>query len=389
MKIFIDPGHGGKDPGATGNGLQEKDVVLDLALRLAKELENYNCQVKLARDKDVYVANGDRTKEANAWGAVLYFSIHINGHTNTSANGYEDFIYPTAPQKTANIRKAIHTKLSAVWLNAGRANRGMKTANFQVLRETKMPAVLVENGFISNKEDADLLRNKDFRIKLVNAMLEGIVNALDLEKKGTQGTSILGTPQATVAQAQEWARNRGAHQRFINIAPVYWEYGEITGIRPEVLYCQSAKETAFGKYGGAVKPEQNNWCGVKTKNATGDKPEDHESFPTPEEGVRAHFNHICAYVGLNPIGEPHGRYYVVKSLSWAGTVRYVEELGGKWAPNPNYGNSIVRDYLNGLLATEVPKVDDTEQLKKELEQLRQKNQELQQKLDRIRDIIFE
>ena len=105
--------------------------------------------------------------------------------------------------------------------------------------------------------------------------------------------------------------------------------------------------------------------------------------------MRAHFNHICAYVGLNPIGEPHGRYYVVKSLSWAGTVRYVEELGGKWAPNPNYGNSIVRDYLSGLLATEAPKVDDTEQLKKELEQLRQKNQELQQKLDRIRDIIFE
>lgn len=113
-----------------------------------------------------------------------------------------------------------------------------------------------------------------------------------------------------------------------------------------MLYAQSAKETAFGKYGGAVKPDQNNWAGIKTWDASGDRPEDHESFPTPEDGVRAHFNHICAYVGLNPIGEPHGRYLLVKSLPWAGSVRYVEELGGKWAPSPDYGRSIVRDYSN-------------------------------------------
>jgi N-acetylmuramoyl-L-alanine amidase len=371
MKIFIDPGHGGKDPGATGNGLQEKDVVLELALALAQVLEAYDCQVKLARDKDIYVDNGDRTKEANRWGADLYFSIHINGHTNIAANGYEDFIHLAAPQATANIRKTIHASLSRVWINFGRVNRGTKTANFQVLRETKMPAVLVENGFISNKEDADLLRNKDFRIKLVNAMLEGIVNALDLEKKQT-GTTILGTPQATVDQAQEWARSRGAHQRFVNIAPVYWEYGEKTSIRPEVLYCQSAKETAFGKYTGVVKPDQNNWAGIKTRDASGDRPEDHESFPTPEDGVRAHFNHICAYVGLNPIGEPHGRYLLVKSLPWAGSVRHVEELGGRWAPAADYGESIVRDYLEGLLATEVSENDRISELEARIAQLEEK-----------------
>jgi len=204
------------------------------------------------------------------------------------------------------------------------------------------------------------------------------------------GTPILGTPQATVAQAQEWARNRGAHQRFINIAPVYWEYGEKTGIRPEVLYAQSAKETAFGRYGGAVKPEQNNWAGIKTATAAGDRPEDHETFPTPEDGVRAHFNHLAAYVGVPPLGEPHGRYHIVKGLNWAGSVRYVEELGGKWAPSPDYGRSIVQDYLEGLLNTSevLEPVDERiSQLEARIAELKAQIAELEAKIEAVRAIV--
>ncbi|UNC91707.1 N-acetylmuramoyl-L-alanine amidase [Candidatus Contubernalis alkaliaceticus] len=168
------------------------------------------------------------------------------------------------------------------------------------------------------------------------------------------GTLIIGEPRVSVGQAKEWARNRGAHQRFIDIAPVYWAYGEQTGIRPEILYAQSAKETAFGRYTGVVPASYNNWAGIKTREATGDKPEDHQQFSTPEEGVRAHFNHISAYVGLEPIGEPHGRYYLVLTIAWAGTVKNVEEMSGKWAPAADYGPSVVRDYLVGLMDTEEP-----------------------------------
>jgi len=391
-KIFIDPGHGGKDPGASGNGLQEKDIVLDLSLELADRLKSYDCQVKLSRDKDIYVDNGDRTKEANRWGADLYFSIHVNGHTNTDANGYEDFIYPTAPQKTASIRKAIHKPLSQVWTGDGRANRGMKTANFQVLRETRMAAVLVENGFISNPQDANLLKQPVFRDKLVGAMAAGIVEALNLKKDTAApvGTPLLGPAQATIAQAQAWAKSRGAHQRFVDIANVYWRYGKLTGIRPEVAYAQAAKETAFGRYGGAVTPDQNNWAGIKTATAAGDRREDHETFSTPDDGVRGHFNHISAYVGLNPIGEPHGRWLVVKSLPWAGTVRTVEELGGRWAPAGGYGKSIVKDYLAGLLATKAPVGDDdsTElgRLRRELANATQEASSLRARLEQIKEI---
>jgi hypothetical protein len=96
----------------------------------------------------------------------------------------------------------------------------------------------------------------------------------------------------------------------------------------------------------------NNWAGIKTRQGGPcDERSAHESFATPEDGVRAHFNHMSAYVGIEPIGIPHGRYHVVMRLGLAGTVSCVEELGGKWAPAKDYGTSIVNDYLVPLLAT--------------------------------------
>lgn len=166
-------------------------------------------------------------------------------------------------------------------------------------------------------------------------------------------TLILDEPEATLEQAIKWAENRGAHQRFIDVAPYYWKYGEITGIRPDVLYAQAAKETGYGKYGGRVVPEQNNWAGIKKYGAVGDETDDHEYFETPEDGVRGHFNHMSAYLGLDPVGEPHGRYKSVKSLSWAGTIKTVEQLGGRWCPDVYYGSSIVNDYLLPMINTKV------------------------------------
>ena len=154
-------------------------------------------------------------------------------------------------------------------------------------------------------------------------------------------TPITGSSEVTLAWAQTWARSRGAQPGFVQIAPLYWHYGALTGIRPEVLYAQAALETGFGRFGGLVPPEYNNWAGIKTAVATGNEPEDHQQFATPEDGVRAHFNHMAAYVGLPPVGEPHGRYYIVARLSWAGTVRTVEELSGKWAPSGTYHERIV------------------------------------------------
>lgn len=169
------------------------------------------------------------------------------------------------------------------------------------------------------------------------------------DEPALMGTPMVGESQVSVEQAKRWATNRGAHQRFIDIADTYWKYGELTGIRPEVLYAQAAKETAFGKYGGRVVPEQNNWAGIKTATANGDATYDHESFDTPDDGVRAHFNHMCAYLGLEPVGEPHDRYFVASRTAWAGTVTTAEELSGKWAPAADYGSSLVENFLKPMM----------------------------------------
>lgn len=168
---------------------------------------------------------------------------------------------------------------------------------------------------------------------------------------------MIGKAEATVAQAKQWAINRGAHERFIEIADTYWEYGKITGIRPDIMYAQAAKETAYGRYTGQVKPEQNNWAGIKKYGQNGDAPEDHEDFETPEEGVRGHFNHMSAYVGVEPVGEPHGRYNSVVKLKWAGTVETLQQLGGKWCPDIEYGNSIIRDFLEPMKLTIVRQIN--------------------------------
>lgn len=161
-------------------------------------------------------------------------------------------------------------------------------------------------------------------------------------------TPLMGKSTISQESAIAWAKANNASDLFIDAAQYYWKYGELTGIRPEVLYAQAAKETGYGRYGGRVLPEMNNFAGIKKYGATGDATEDHETFATREDGVRGHFNHMSSYVGIDPIGEVHGRYNSVKTLAWAGTVKYVEDLGGRWCPDLYYGYAIVKDLLNKM-----------------------------------------
>ncbi len=161
------------------------------------------------------------------------------------------------------------------------------------------------------------------------------------EKAPVTKTLITGKKQVSLASAVHWAKAMGARDVFIEAADYYWLFGEQTGIRPEVLYAQAAYETGFGSFGGAVPREFNNFAGIKKWGLNGDDPDDYEEFESIKEGVRAHFNHMCAYIGLPPVGNPHGRYSSVLTLPWAGTVETVEDLSGKWAPSPTYHQRVV------------------------------------------------
>jgi|SRR5699024_2085757 len=181
-RIFIDPGHGGSDVGASANGLLEKDLTLDIALRtrdiLNKQYGSHT--LKLSRTGDVTKSLSARTNEANNWGANFFISIHINSGKGTGFESYTwDGYYPEK-ERTNAIRNTIHDEVVKA---TGFTDRGKKESNFHVVRETKAPAILTENGFIDREKDANKLKNDDFLDQIAQGHADGIARALGLPKK--------------------------------------------------------------------------------------------------------------------------------------------------------------------------------------------------------------
>ncbi|WP_462410884.1 N-acetylmuramoyl-L-alanine amidase [Neobacillus sp. Marseille-QA0830] len=200
MKIYLDPGHGGADPGAQGNGLNEKDITLDIALRLQSILvNNYeNVQVKMSRTTDATVSLAQRTNDANAWGANFFLSIHINS-AGSSARGYEDYIYIglSDSSRTASIQQMIHEEVIRV---NQLPDRGRRKANYHVLRESKMDAVLTENGFISNSSDAALMSQPEWRQTVAQGHANGLARAFNLQPKANPAPAPVAPPASSSPQ---------------------------------------------------------------------------------------------------------------------------------------------------------------------------------------------
>lgn len=192
-KIFLDPGHGGHDPGAVANGLQEKNIVLNIAKRIEKLLQAYEgVQVRLSRSDDRFLELAERARLANQWGADYFVSIHINAGGGT---GYEDFIYngsvSSATVANQNVMNAEIVKAT------GFANRGKKRANLAVLRSSNMPAILTESGFIDNAKDAQLLKQSAFTDKIAQGHVNGLVKIFGLKKKAVAITAPPAQTQPT------------------------------------------------------------------------------------------------------------------------------------------------------------------------------------------------
>lgn len=179
VKIYLDPGHGGSDPGARGNGLVEKDLNLAIALQIRSMLLNEyeGATIRMSRTNDRTVSLSQRTSDANAWGADFFLSIHINA---SGGSGFESYIYPGTGSPTTTYQNIIH---SEILKQVDLRDRGKKRANFHVLRETRMPALLTENGFIDHPADAAKLKNPQFIQALARGHVNGIVKAFGLRKK--------------------------------------------------------------------------------------------------------------------------------------------------------------------------------------------------------------
>ncbi|MCM3781478.1 N-acetylmuramoyl-L-alanine amidase [Neobacillus mesonae] len=179
VKIFIDPGHGGTDQGAAANGLLEKNLTLTIASKVRSILlaEYQNVSVLMSRTGDETVTLTQRTNAANTWGADYFMSIHINAGGGT---GYEDFIYSGTAAPTSTYQAYIHEEVMKL---ISMTDRGRKSANFHVLRESNMPAILTENGFIDNTADAALLKSSAHLDAVARGHVNGLVRCFNLVKK--------------------------------------------------------------------------------------------------------------------------------------------------------------------------------------------------------------
>jgi N-acetylmuramoyl-L-alanine amidase len=188
IKLYLDAGHGGTDSGAIGNDLYEKNLTLQIAQGIASELKFYDgIEVKMSRTTDKTTSLKQRTDEANTWGADYFLSVHINSSESTAANGYEDYIYNgNVNAKTVAFQNVMNDEIFNAIKSHGVNNRGKNKANFHVLRESHMPAILTENLFIRNAADADRLKDSRFKADLIKGHVTGLEKFLGLKKLQTE-----------------------------------------------------------------------------------------------------------------------------------------------------------------------------------------------------------
>ncbi|MBA2874293.1 N-acetylmuramoyl-L-alanine amidase [Thermaerobacillus caldiproteolyticus] len=202
-KIVLDAGHGGTDSGAVGNGLREKDLTLNIVKKIGDMLKDYEgVEIIYTRTDDRFIELSERAAIANRAGADFFLSVHINAGGGT---GFESYIYNgNVSSATIAYQNVIHAEIVKA-INV--TDRGKKRANYAVLRETKMPAILIENLFIDNANDAAKLKSEQFLQQIAYGHVQGIVKAFGLKKKVNSTPS---QPQQKVSDGKLYRVQVGA-----------------------------------------------------------------------------------------------------------------------------------------------------------------------------------
>ena len=219
--VVLDAGHGGKDPGTQSrNGLQEKNLVLDIALRVKAHLAAAGVRVVMTRDTDRFWELEDRPYLAARGGGDLFVSIHMNSAISRSVQGVETFVtaaenfpptaeakiggrYPAVPNNQFNhSNMVLGNQIQRAVVGVTRAeDRGLKHARFVVLRNSAMPATLIECGFLSNAQEAQKLSTSSYRETLALGIAQGILNyfALVNRAKVELGAPVIQKPTQLAA----------------------------------------------------------------------------------------------------------------------------------------------------------------------------------------------
>lgn len=176
--VVIDPGHGGNDGGSVGqNGTLEKDVTLKTAIKVKQKLlQQTKATVILTREADEYVSLKDRVKVAHKKSADLFISIHYDAFTDHDVKGMTTYFYNL---KDAGLAQMMHEQLLDHHLNT--RDRGVAIGDYYVLRENLSPAILLELGYISNRDDEARINSKAYQAKEADAIASGITEYLRSE----------------------------------------------------------------------------------------------------------------------------------------------------------------------------------------------------------------
>lgn len=175
-KVLIDPGHGGRDPGAVNGNKHEAVAALSIAKKVGNRLKAKGITVKYSRAGNKFVSIPDRCRLSNDFDADLFVSIHLNSATNKKASGIETWRYEHVGPTTRSLANHVQSELIGV---TGAKDRGVKTTTgLYVLKHTKASAILIEVGFISNDEEAKKLFSENYQDKIARAIAAGIVKTI-------------------------------------------------------------------------------------------------------------------------------------------------------------------------------------------------------------------
>lgn len=188
-KIMIDPGHGGRFQGAIGQtGLKEKDVNLDVSLELHADLVELGAEVRMTRTTDTEVLPGGSLRDdlqarctpANAWPADIFISVHSNSNTNRQVNGTEVYHARAASPRSKVLGRLIHQRMVD---ELKLKDNGVRASDFYVLKNTDMPAVLVETAYISHAGDEAKLADETFREEAAHSIARGVADYFRVESE--------------------------------------------------------------------------------------------------------------------------------------------------------------------------------------------------------------
>jgi N-acetylmuramoyl-L-alanine amidase len=369
VDAYIGVGHGLTpsgtfDPGATSGSFVEHDLAVSVVDAYADAMRASGAKVE---DESHSGPGHDpnfigSARRANELRVKYADEVHFNAGGGT---GVEVLVHPRSSAANKKACRAVAAGIAKVLDLPVRRDRGLFLATgFGFLTGTNMPSAIIEVAFVDTTADRRAIRKRNALEDVGAAIAEARLAFLGVSApeapavpvagaappQGTPGIPIAaGRPTADRRRVHRWADSKRCADVFHDIIDAGWEQATDVGIDAAIFVAQAAKETGFGRFGGVIDASFHNSCGLKTAaGGDNDDPEAHMRFRDWDRGTRAHCAHLALYAGAvstaqaKRLGDPRA----FESIHAVAPT--VQELGGKWAPDPAYGRSIVRDLLRPL-----------------------------------------